>query len=362
MKHLSSSRSLLLALGLLLAPAAQAMEPEQAPAAPPAPLDIAALHPCAVEGEKNKELLQKYQAACASEFGNVPLVPADQVLAFLEKQPRKSCALAAKAKEAKEAREAAQSECLGRLATATQASRALLITITRTPTTFVVHGLVVDSHGQLVKQLTTQKTNNGDLPETLVRAALSNLHKQLKPALPENPPATRPPPSPTLTEAPPPSPQPSEPTPDTAPPESIANAKLPPATVEAGPLEPIAVQTSSRAPSWRRPAAYASAGVGVVALGLAGFFALSSNSDVARSNTFYKDNAYPAFNQLDEIAQLRESASTKRTLAGVSAGVGAALIGAGAFLWLQDRPASHAPGVAAFSVGPHGVSVLGFLP
>jgi hypothetical protein len=347
-------------LGLLLAPAAQAMEPDQTPAAAPAPRDLVALHPCAVEGEKNKELLQKYQAACASEFGNVPLVPAEQVLAFLEKQPRKSCAQAAKTKEAKEAREAAESECLGRLATATQASRALLITITRTSTTFVVHGLVVDSHGQLVKQLTTQKTHNGDLPETLVRAALSNLHKQLKPALPESPPAG--PPSPTLAEAPPPSPQPSEPTPDTAPPESIANAKVPPATVEEGPLEPIAVQASSRAPSWRRPAAYASAGVGVVALGLAGFFALSSNSDVAKSNAFYKDNAYPAFNQLDEIAQLRESASTKRTLAGVSAGVGAALIGAGAFLWLQDRPASPAPGVAALSVGPHGVSVLGFLP
>lgn len=343
MKHLPSSRSLLLALGLLLAPAAQALEPEQAPAAAPAPLDLVALHPCAVEGEKNKELLQKYQDACASEFGNVQHVPPEQVLAFLEKQPKKTCA---------NAREAAQSECLGRLATATQASRTLLVTITRTPSAWRAQGLVVDSQGRVIKELTTQKSHNGDLPETRIREALSNLHKQLKPVLPESPPAATTPPPPTLAEAPPPAPQTSGPTPNTA----------PPATVEETVPAPIAVQASSRAPTWRRPAAYASAGVGVVALGLAGFFALSSNSDVAKSNEFYKDNAYPAFNQLDEIAQLRESASTKRTLAGVSAGVGAALIGAGAFLWLQDRPASPAPGVAAFSVGPHGVSVLGFLP
>ena len=63
--------------------------------------------------------------------------------------------------------------------------------------------------------------------------------------------------------------------------------------------------------------------MGVVALGVAGFLALSSDSGVAKSNAFYKDNSYPAFSQLDGIARLRDSASTKRTLAGVvSAGTG----------------------------------------
>ena len=60
---------------------------------------------------------------------------------------------------------------------------------------------------------------------------------------------------------------------------------------------------------------------------------------------------------------LREKASQQRVLAGVSAAVGVALVGTGVYLWLDDRrAATPAPGVAAFSVGPGGVSVVGFLP
>jgi len=113
--HSSSRPTLFLALGLLLAPAARAAEPA------PARTDPVALHPCAVTGEKNKDKLQDYQTACATEIapgGEVQLVPPDQVLAFLDKEPRKSCALAK-----------VPAECLGRLATATQASRAVLITV-----------------------------------------------------------------------------------------------------------------------------------------------------------------------------------------------------------------------------------------
>jgi hypothetical protein len=345
-KLLPSSRSLLLALGLL-APAAQAMEP--APATAPAQSELLALHPCAIEGEKNKALVQGYQAACAAEFSSedVRRVPDEQVLAFLNQRPGKSCAPTPQSKS----RPVDVAMCLGRLAAATQASRAVLISVSPGQLTRV-SGLVVNAQGEVVDQKSIQMRSHGQPPEELLHTALASLRKQLKfaPPAPASPPVVEPQPSPPVTEAPPPTPQPSEP----------AQAEAPP-PMQALP-EPIAVQSSSTPRAWRRPAAYASAGVGVVALGLAGFFALSSNGDVAKSNEFYKDNAYPAFNQLDEIVRLRDSASTKRTLAGVSAGVGAALIGAGAYLWLQDRPAAHAPGVAALSVGPNGVSVLGFLP
>lgn len=348
MKHLPSSRPhLLLALGLLLAPAARAMEP--APAQAPAQPGLIALHPCAVEGEKSKELLQQHQAACASEFGDVRSVPNEQILAFLDKQPGKSCAHPAQSKSKKPD----VAECLGRLATATQASRAVLITVSPGQLTRV-SGLVVDPQGQLIDQKSIQMRSRGQPPEELLRTALANLHKQLKPSLPESAPVVEPPPSQPLAETPPPAPQTSEPPPDTARAEAPPPVQAPPPALE--------VKASSTPRTWMRPTAYASAGAGVVALGLAGFFALSSNSDVAKSNEFYKDNAYPAFNQLDEIVRLRDSARTKRTLAGVSAGVSAALVGAGAYLWIQGRPASPAPGVAALSVGPNGVSVLGFLP
>lgn len=358
MKHLPSSRSLLLALGLLLAPAAHAALPT--PAAAPAPSERFAFHPCAIEGEKNKALVQDYQAACAAVFSSEDprRVPDEQVLAFLDKQPGKSCAQTAHSKS----RKPDVAGCLGRLAADTQASRAVLISVTPGQLTRV-SGLVVDAQGTVLDQKSIQMRSHGQPPEELLRTALTSLRKQLKfapPATsapvavpPPSPPVAEPPPAPTVAAAPP---QPSEPA------QSTVRSQVPPPTVETTVPESIAVQASRTSPAWRRPTAYASAGVGVVALGLAGFFALSSNSDVAKSNAFYKDNAYPAFNQLDEIVRLRDSASTKRTLAGVSAGVGAALIGAGAYLWLQDRPATPAPGVAALSVGPHGVSVLGFLP
>ena len=42
--------------------------------------------------------------------------------------------------------------------------------------------------------------------------------------------------------------------------------------------------------------------------------------------------------------------------------VGAALAGTGVYLWLTDRPTSPAPGTAALSAGPGGVSVHVLLP
>jgi hypothetical protein len=80
------------------------------------------------------------------------------------------------------------------------------------------------------------------------------------------------------------------------------------------------------------------------------------------SNKPYENNQYPLRSELPRIVQLRDEARTKRTIAGVSAALGAALAGTGVYFWLNDRPATPAPGVAALSVGPGGVSVLGVLP
>ncbi|WNG40536.1 hypothetical protein F0U61_47750 [Archangium violaceum] len=338
MKHPSSSRPTLLALALLLAPAAQALEPA---ASSTAQTELVALHPCAIVGEKNKDKIPDYQAACATEIarGDVQLVPSEQVRAFLDKEPRKSCAQTKK-----------PSECLGRLATATQASRAVLITVNPGQLTRV-SGLVVNPGGEVVDQKSIQIRSRGQPQEELLRTALTRLREQLNLVPLKITPLVEPTPPP-LVAAPPPAQGPTQ---------GTAEASGPKSSV---PPEALAMTQEARRTgrTWKTPAAYASAGAGVVALGLAGFFAISSNSDMAKSNEFYKDNSYPTLNQLPEIVGLREKASNKRTVAGVSAGVGAVLVGAGAYLWLNDRPATPAPGVAALSVGPQGVSVLGFLP
>jgi hypothetical protein len=99
-----------------------------------------------------------------------------------------------------------------------------------------------------------------------------------------------------------------------------------------------------------------------VALGLAGYFAIAGNNAMIESNKPYANNQFPAQNELGDIVRLRQEASSKRTLAGVSAAVGAALAGAGVYLWLNDRQASPSPGTAALSAGPGGVSVHVLLP
>ncbi|HYO55559.1 hypothetical protein [Archangium sp.] len=344
--HPASRPTLLLALGLLLAPTVHAMDPATATAQ----TDLVALHPCVIVGEKNKEKLQDYQATCTTEIarGDVQLVPSDQVRAFLDKEAKKSCAPAKK-----------PAECLGRLATTTQASRAVLITVNPGQLTRV-SGLVVNPRGEVVDQKSIQIRSRGQPQGELVRTAITRLREQLNliplkitPLVEQQPP---PPPPPLVKTPPPPAPS-SESTTGTAQAE-------PPSPRPSAPPEAIGV--SQQAPgsgrTWKTPVAYASAGVGVVALGLAGFFAISGENDMVKSNEFYKNNAYPAHAQLEEIARLRDGARTRRTLAGVSTAVGAALVGTGVYLWLNDRPASPAPGVAALSVGPGGVSVLGFLP
>jgi hypothetical protein len=328
----STSRPLLFTLGLLLAPAASAQT------------DSVALHPCAIVGEKDKNKVQDHQATCATEIarGDIQLVPSDQVRAFLEKEPKKSCAPAKK-----------PAECLGRLATATQASRAVLITLDPGQLTRV-SGLVVNPRGEVVDQKSIQIRSRGQPQAELIRTAITRLREQLNLVpLKVTPLVEQPPPPPLVATTPPPAQEPA------LVPAPLAEA---PATSAPPPAIAVSQSASSDGRSWRTPVAYTSAGAGVVALGLAGYFVISGNNAMIESNKPYADNRYPPQSELANISQLRQQATTQRILAGVSAGVGAALVGTGVYLWLNDRKAPPAPGVAALSVGPGGVSVLGVLP
>jgi hypothetical protein len=324
--------TLFLALGLLLAPTASAQT------------DFVALHPCAIVGEKDKNKVQDHQTTCATEIarGDVQLVPSDLVRAFLDKEPKKSCALAKK-----------PSECLGRLATATQASRAVLITLDPGQLTRV-SGLVVNPRGEVVDQKSIQIRSRGQPQAELVRTAITRLREQLNLVPLKVTPLVEQPALPPLVATTPPPAQ--EPTPGTAP------AEAPPVTA----APPDALGVSQRAPgdgrTWKTPVAYASAGVGVAALGLAGFFLVAGNETMAESNRPYANNRYPPQSELANISRLRSKANTQHLLVGVGTTVGAVLVGTSFYLWLNDRPASPAPGVSALSVGPGGVSLLGVLP
>ena len=328
-----SRPSLLLALGLALtapSPARAAAEPE--------PMDLVALHPCAVSGEKDKQKLADYQALCAAELApSVPRpVAPEQVQAFLDKQPKKTCATAKQ-----------PAECLGRLAAATQASRAVLITLQPGALTRV-SGLVVDAQGTVLDQKSIQIRSRGEPPAETLRTAFTRLRTQLalappRPAAPVEPPApTPPPPEPPVATALPPS--------------------LTPPVVQQAPPPIATVETEAGPPrTWRTPAAYGAAGAGVVALGLAGYLAFAGERSMVESNDFYT-NRLPGLEELPRIAELRRQANTQRTLAGVSAGVGAVPAGAGVYLWLWERQAPSTAGVTALSVGPGGVSLRGTLP
>jgi hypothetical protein len=328
----SSRPALLLVLGFLLAPFAQAQT------------DLVALHPCAIVGVKDKQQLDELQALCATEMarGDVQLVPSEQVRAFLDGEPKGSCA-----------RAKTPATCLGKLATVTQASRAVLITIT--PGQLIrVSGLVVDATGEVADQKSIQIRNRGQPEGELVRTAITRLRAQLN-VLPLKPAP--------LVEQPPPAPLVATPTPTLTPepPPAPAQAEPPPAALEE--TRVARHQGPSLERTWKTPAAYASAGTGVAALGLAVFLAIDGNNAMLKSNEYYANNQLPIRSELEAIAELREQASTRRTLAGVSAAVGAALAGTGVYLWLTDRPASPpTPGAVSLSVGPGGLSLQGALP
>jgi hypothetical protein len=270
-------------------------------------------------------------------------VPDEQVSAFLEKEPKKSCVTSNKE----------SLECLGRLAANTQSGHSLLVTVKLGAPTYV-SGHVVDSHGEELRKMTLRLSypeqlleedeGDGDIRN---RPFAIRLLRQLRILPRRAPPGTEPPPAPPAAEAPAPA----------APPVAAA-----PAPIVAEETVVPSVRDSSPGRNWKRPAAYAAAGVGVAAVGLAGFFVLDGDKAMRDSNAYYADGRYPTSKDVPQIVALREKAASRRVLAGVSAAVGAALAGAGVYLWLQDRHATPTPGVASLSVGPGGVSVLGVLP
>jgi hypothetical protein len=301
-------------------------------------IDLVALHPCVVMGEKDKNKVQDYEVACTTEIArsDVRLVPSEQVRAFLEKEPKKSCAPAKK-----------PAECLGRLATATQAAHSVLITLTPGPLTRA-SGLVVNPRGEVLDQKSIQLRNRGQPQDELIRTALTRLREQLDIAPMSLPSLVQPP---------------SAPPPAVAPPPPLATSETAPGQSPSGsPLVTSAKPSAFDWRSWKRPVAYTAAGVGVAALGLAGFLALDGDKAMRDSNEYYAGGRYPTSNNVAHIVELREKAASRRVLAGVSTAVGAALAGAGVYLWLDDRRTPPTPGVSALSAGPGGVSVLGVLP
>ncbi|ATB43758.1 hypothetical protein CYFUS_009238 [Cystobacter fuscus] len=310
-------------------------------------ISLVAVHPCVVIGEKDKKKAQHYEAACSAALARtgVKHVPDEQVSAFLEKEPKKSCVIANKE----------SLDCLGRLAANTQSGHSLLVTVKPGVPTFV-SGHVVDTQGQELRKMTLRLSD----PEQLLkedegaedirnRPFALRLLRQLRILPRSSPPRAEPPPTPPAAEAPAP----------TTPPVAAAP---PPVVAEEMVLVPSVRDASSR--GWKKPVAYTAAGVGVAALGLAGFLVLDGDKAMRDSNAYYADGRYPTSNDVSQIVALREKAASRRVLSGVSAAVGAALAGAGVYLWLQDRPAAAAPtpGVASLSVGPGGVSILGVLP
>ncbi|OJH42309.1 hypothetical protein [Cystobacter ferrugineus] len=337
-----ASPSVLLTLALLLAPTVHSRD-----AAAQDDIRLVAVHPCVVIGEKDKKKAQNYEDACTAAIARTGVnhVPDEQVSAFLEKEPKKSCVSANKE----------SLECLGRLAANTQSGHSLLVTVKLGVPTYV-SGHVVDTRGEELRKMTLRlsapaqllKEDAGDGADIRNRPFAIRLLRQLRILPRRSPPRTEPPPpAPPVAEAPAPA----------APP--VAAAPAPVAVEET--LVP-SVRDSSSGRSWKTPVAYTAAGVGVAALGLAGFLVFDGDKAMRDSNAYYADGRYPTSKDVAQIAALREKAASRRVLSGVSAAVGAALAGAGVYLWLQERQATPTPGVASLSVGPGGVSILGVLP
>ncbi|WP_309894399.1 hypothetical protein [Archangium sp.] len=348
--HRSSGPPLLLSLGLLLAPAARAQT------------EAIAQHPCHVVGERSAKVIEDIQGLCEAALvsANLQLVPSDDVRAFLDTQPKKSCVLG---KQFVDHKSVVQNEsttaCLARLAAATHVNRAVLLLITPGESTLAT-GLVVDSTGQTLKQMSVRLRNRGRPQREFLQAVISPLIKQLelvpvKPEPPVEPPPT--PPDPVAT-----------PTPEQTPATDTARVEPSPAPLPTAP--PAAPQVAQSAPpsgsafNWKsRVVTYAGAGVAGAGLVLAGVFTFLGNDTIQQSNTYYEGGNLPSLGQLPQVYELRQKASTQRTIAAVSAAVGGlALAGTGVQLWLKHRGATPPPGTTALSVGPGGVSVHVLLP
>lgn len=328
---------LLLALSaLLVAPGAWAQK------------TYVALHPCVITGGKAKAPTSELEAVCALEVArtNVDLVPSSVVRETLEKDAKGSCARAKN-----------RNGCLGRLASATRATRALYVTVDAFSRKTRITGLVVDTQGKLVEQksLDLPRIPNQP-PRDTVRIAVSQILSQL--ALTSAPLESSAETIPTL-EAPPegPPPPPEQPRPNLQPPEPSPQQPVvvapPPAAAEPPPGR-----------SWKTPVGIAGVGAGVVGLGLGAFFLLDAEGQAKDFNDTYYGNGAPALEREAQLLADRDDINSKRTLAIVSGAAGVVLGGVGAYLWLSDGPSDQPrkAGSARLSAGPGNVGLLVVLP
>jgi hypothetical protein len=309
-----------------------------------------ALHPCVITGGKAKAPTSELEAVCALEVArtNVDLVPSSVVRDTLEKDARGSCARAKN-----------RNGCLGRLASATRATRALYVTVDAFSRKTRITGLVVDTEGKLVEQksLDLPRIPN-QAPRDTVRIAVSQILSQL--ALTSAPLESTAETIPTL-EAPPegPPPPPQETRPNLQPPEPS-----PQPVVTAPP--PAAEPAVGR--SWKTPVGIAGVGAGVVGLGLGAFFLLDAEGQAKDFNEDYYGNGAPSLERkeqlLADVVRVRDDINSKRTLALVRGAAGVVLGGVGAYLWLSDGPSDQPrkAGSARLSAGPGNVGLLVILP
>ncbi|MBM4779475.1 MAG: hypothetical protein GQE15_17345 [Archangiaceae bacterium] len=148
--------------------------------------------------------------------------------------------------------------------------------------------------------------------------------------------------------------------------EGTDKAPAPVATTPPKPVETavVTVEPKTTAPttgSWLRPAGYAAAGAGVVAIGVGVAFGLLSNGSRARVTGAATNEAglVTGISQRDAAAA-EAQARSQATIANVMFGLGGTLVVAGAVLFFVGAPASPAQVSIGFS--PTGVAVSGVFP
>jgi len=329
-------------LGLLLTLAALLVAPSAW-----AQKEYVALHPCVITGGKAKAATSELEAVCALEVArtNVELVPSSVVRETLEKDAKGSCARAKN-----------RNGCLGRLASATRATRALYLTVDAYSRKTRITGLVVDPNGKVVEQkrLELPRIPNQP-PRDTVRISVSQMLAQL--ALTSAPAASIVEPAPTL-EAPPagPPPPPQENLPSLTPPEPKPQEPV----VVAPPVAPEPVASSS----WKTPVGIVGVAAGVVGAGVGTFLVLDADKQAKDFNERYYGNGAPEIAQQAQLLEDRDSINSKRTLGFVSGAAGVVLAGVGAYLWISDGPSDQPKkaGSARITAGPGNVGLLVVLP
>lgn len=333
---------LLLALSMgLMATPARAQAPQR---------ERIALHPCVITGGK-KANTPDLEATCAiaAVRESMNLVPSTDVRSFLEKE-RGSCARAKN-----------RNACLGRLATATQASRVLYITLNPfTPKSTRITGLVVDETGTKIEEKSLELPRIANHPpRDVVRFSVSQLLDQLDVARAPAQDSLPVPFTPEVPLAPPPAVAVPSPTPEPTP--SVTPAPQPSA------LMASAKQEASPGRTWKTPAGITGIAVGGAGLIASGILLVSGNSKAKKFNETF-ENKFPTKDDLPGLVSQRDDAKLHQNLA-VITGISSVALGLGgaALLWL-DRPSASGgssqgkAGTARILAGPSQVGILVLLP